>query len=88
MCCRGNLRFKALKRKKLCCWLYIARWQKLKSALIDKRSRLGETQTLQQFSRDADEADAWVADKLQTATDDSYKDPSNIQVVSYFFHVN
>nr|CAB3266545.1 spectrin alpha chain, non-erythrocytic 1 [Phallusia mammillata] len=57
----------------------LIRWQKLKSALIDKRSRLGETQTLQQFSRDADEAEAWIADKLQTASDDSYKDPSNIQ---------
>ena len=31
------------------------RWQHLKEALIEKRSKLGESQTLQQFSRDADE---------------------------------
>lgn len=31
------------------------RWCKLKEALIEKRSKLGESQTLQQFSRDADE---------------------------------
>ena len=49
-------------------------------ALIDKRSRLGETQSLQQFSRDADEANAWINEKLQTTLDESYKDPTNIQV--------
>ena len=31
------------------------RWGNLKEALIEKRSKLGESQTLQQFSRDADE---------------------------------
>jgi len=31
------------------------RWADLKEALIEKRSKLGESQTLQQFSRDADE---------------------------------
>ena len=50
-------------------------------ALIDKRSRLGETQSLQQFSRDADEANAWINEKLQTTLDESYKDPANIQVI-------
>merc|ERR1739838_256354 len=55
------------------------RWEKLKAALIDKRSKLGETQSLQQFSRDADEADAWMVDKLQHATDSCYKDAANIQ---------
>jgi len=54
----------------------------LKAALIDKRSRLGENRTLQQFSRDADEAEAWIAEKLETAEDDSYKDPSHIQVLT------
>lgn len=54
----------------------------MKAALIDKRSRLGENRTLQQFSRDADEAEAWIAEKLETAEDDSYKDPSHIQVLT------
>jgi spectrin alpha len=29
----------------------LSRWEDLKEALIEKRSKLGESQTLQQFSR-------------------------------------
>lgn len=50
--------------------------------MIEKRSKLGESQTLQQFSRDVDEIEAWISEKLQTATDESYKDPTNIQVLT------
>lgn len=57
----------------------LARWQDLKLALIDKRSKLGESQTLQQFSRDADEIENWMLEKLQLAEEESYKDPANIQ---------
>lgn len=49
--------------------------------MIEKRSKLGESQTLQQFSRDVDEIEAWISEKLQTASDESYKDPTNIQVL-------
>ena len=56
------------------------RWSQLKEALIDNRSKLGEAQTLQQFSRDADEMENWLQEKLQIAMDESYKDPTNIQV--------
>jgi endogenous inhibitor of DNA gyrase (YacG/DUF329 family) len=52
----------------------------LKDALIENRSKLGEAQTLQQFSRDADEMENWLQEKLQIASDESYKDPANIQV--------
>ncbi|RWS03708.1 hypothetical protein B4U79_02448, partial [Dinothrombium tinctorium] len=45
----------------------------------DQRSKLGESQTLQQFSRDADEIENWIAEKVQVAMDESYKDPANIQ---------
>ncbi|XP_023696436.2 spectrin alpha chain, non-erythrocytic 1 isoform X2 [Paramormyrops kingsleyae] len=55
------------------------RWRRLKAKMIEKRSKLGESQTLQQFSRDVDEIEAWISEKLQTATDESYKDPTNIQ---------
>ncbi|XP_060065678.1 spectrin alpha chain-like isoform X1 [Ylistrum balloti] len=55
------------------------RWTNLKDALIDNRSKLGEAQTLQQFSRDADEMENWLQEKLQIAMDESYKDPTNIQ---------
>ncbi|XP_076321230.1 spectrin alpha chain-like isoform X2 [Tachypleus tridentatus] len=55
------------------------RWHHLKEALIEKRSKLGESQTLQQFSRDADEIENWIGEKLQMVMDESYKDPANIQ---------
>lgn len=55
------------------------RWQNLKEALLANRERLGEAQSLQQFSRDVDEMEIWITEKLQTALDESYKDPSNIQ---------
>ncbi|XP_013112769.1 spectrin alpha chain isoform X1 [Stomoxys calcitrans] len=57
----------------------LERWRHLKDGLITKRSRLGDEQTLQQFSRDADEIENWIAEKLQLATEESYKDPANIQ---------
>lgn len=57
----------------------LERWKHLKDAMIEKRSKLGESQTLQQFSRDADEIENWMAEKLQMAMDESYKDPANIQ---------
>jgi spectrin alpha len=57
----------------------LSRWQKLKEALIEKRSKLGESQTLQQFSRDADEIENWMLEKLQLAEEETYKDPANIQ---------
>ncbi|XP_072162112.1 spectrin alpha chain [Bemisia tabaci] len=57
----------------------LERWQHLKEALFKKRFKLGESQTLQQFSRDADELENWIAEKLQLATEESYKDPANIQ---------
>lgn len=47
--------------------------------MIEKRSRLGESQTLQQFSRDADEIETWITEKLQTASEETYKDSANIQ---------
>ncbi|KAF7280660.1 alpha spectrin isoform X1 [Rhynchophorus ferrugineus] len=61
------------------CNQVLERWHHLKDALIEKRSKLGESQTLQQFSRDADEIENWIAEKLQLATEESYKDPANIQ---------
>jgi len=57
----------------------LARWSDLKDALIKKRAELGESQTLQQFSRDADEIENWMLEKLQLAEEESYKDHANIQ---------
>merc|ERR1719273_2311559 len=57
----------------------LERWEKPKEALIEKRAQLGEHQTLQQFSRDADEIETWMLEKLQLAQEENYKDPANIQ---------
>lgn len=54
------------------------RWSTLKSALNQRRSKLGESQSLQQFQREAEEAEAWIAEKMQIADDESYKDPTNL----------
>ncbi|KAK6020313.1 spectrin repeat-containing domain protein, partial [Ostertagia ostertagi] len=59
--------------------MILDRWERLKSALIEKRSKLGESQTLQQFSRDADEIENWIAEKFQVAQEENYRDPTNIQ---------
>ena len=44
-----------------------------------KRAQLGKSQTLQQFSKDADEIETWTLEKLQLAEEENYKDPANIQ---------
>ncbi len=57
-----------------------ARWAMLRQALLEHRSKLGESQTLQDFSRDADEVEAWIVEKLQATSDETVKDAANIQV--------
>jgi len=59
--------------------LVLERWQKLRQALLEHRSKLGESQTLQDFSRDADEVEAWIVEKLQATSDETVKDAANIQ---------
>lgn len=34
---------------------------------------------VQYFKRDADELEGWIYEKLQAASDESYKDPTNLQ---------
>lgn len=48
--------------------------------MMEYRSRLGESQTLQDFSRDAEEIEAWIADKLTAASDEPMKETQNLQV--------
>lgn len=57
----------------------LQRWLKLKNAMLEQKAKLGEAQSLQSFIRDADEIEIWMNDKLQTALDESYKDPTNVQ---------
>ena len=61
------------------------RWATLKAALVERRSKLGESKTIHQFSRDAEDIEAWVSEKLQTVLDESYKDPTNLQVTKHIW---
>ena len=38
-----------------------------------------DSRRFQYFRRDADELESWIKEKLQTASDESYKDPTNLQ---------
>ncbi|CAF1062161.1 unnamed protein product, partial [Didymodactylos carnosus] len=59
--------------------IVLDRWTRLRLAMMDYRSRLGESQTLQDFSRDAEEIEAWIADKLAAASDEPVKESQNLQ---------
>jgi len=61
------------------CAQVLDRWARLKDAMIEKRSKLNESQTLQQFSRDADEVESWIQEKQATALGSSVRDATNIQ---------
>ncbi|CAI8008734.1 Spectrin alpha chain, non-erythrocytic 1 [Geodia barretti] len=56
----------------------LARWSRLKSQLALWRGKLGQSLSFQQFKREADEAEAWVEVKMQVASEDSYKDPTDL----------
>ncbi len=64
------------------------RWQKLKAALVERRSKLGESQNIQQVTRDAEDIEAWISEKLQSVQDESYMDPSNLQVNTWCIYLN
>jgi spectrin alpha len=44
-----------------------------------RKVKLSEALKLQQFLRDVDEAEAWIQEKMQSAKDMSYRDPTNLQ---------
>ena len=52
----------------------------LLSKAKQRLSRLEESLSLQQFLRDAEEAKNWISEKSKIAGDESYKDPSNLEV--------
>jgi hypothetical protein len=52
----------------MCLWIF--KWKALLRGFI----------FFQYFKRDADELESWIYEKLQAASDESYKDPTNLQV--------
>ena len=65
----------------------LERWQKLREALLEHRFKLTESQTLSDFSKDADELEVWLVEKKQGLSDDNIKDATNIQVIIIFFFI-
>lgn len=51
----------------------LERRSELQQHSADRRSMLEDSRRLQQLNRDADEAKAWINEKLKTASDESYK---------------
>lgn len=63
----------------------LERYSNFKQTCQDRRRKLEDSRRYQYFKRDADELESWIYEKLQTASDESYKDPTNLQV-SYKFY--
>lgn len=62
----------------------LKRYAEFKVATQSRRKRLEDAKRLFQFKRDADEVVVWINDKLQIASDESFKDTSNLQVARMF----
>lgn len=56
------------------------RYAAFKQACSDRKAMLEDSRRYQYFKRDADELESWIMEKLQTASDESYRDPTNLQV--------
>lgn len=58
----------------------LGRYAAFKAACRDRKNNLEDSRRYQYFKRDADELESWINEKLQTASDESYRDPTNLQV--------
>uniref|UniRef100_A0A673FR61 Spectrin alpha, non-erythrocytic 1 n=1 Tax=Sinocyclocheilus rhinocerous TaxID=307959 RepID=A0A673FR61_9TELE len=56
------------------------RYHRFKELSSVRRQKLEDSYRFQFFRRDADELEKWIQEKLQIASDENYKDPSNLQV--------
>ena len=57
----------------------LGRYQQFRQEARTKRELLEDSRRFQYFKRDADELESWINEKLQAASDESYKDPTNLQ---------
>ncbi|MPC51704.1 Spectrin alpha chain [Portunus trituberculatus] len=57
----------------------LSRYSQFRSEARQKRDKLEDSRRFQYFKRDADELESWIHEKLQAASDESYKDPTNLQ---------
>ena len=61
----------------------LRRYAEFKEATRLKRLRLEEAKRYHQWKRDVDECEIWINEKLQIASDESFKDATNLQVSSF-----
>lgn len=61
----------------------LARYQELQAKSLQRRQKLEQAKLLQLFQRDASGLEAWIGDKTGIASDESYKDRRNLQVLYY-----
>jgi len=61
----------------------LGRYALFKDATKAKRQKLEDARRFMYFKRDGDELESWIHEKLQTASDESYRDPTNLQVLPY-----
>ena len=63
-------------------------YSQFKDLAKNKRDRLEEARQFQYFKRDADELEIWILEKLQTASEESFRDPTNLQVILFGLFVS
>ena len=61
------------------CQGVLDRRDKVKQAAIQRNNKLHDSKNYQQFLRNTREVFAWISEKMQIATDESYRDPTNLQ---------
>nr|CAD7256488.1 unnamed protein product [Timema shepardi] len=57
----------------------VSRKDRLKESSMARRRHLQESKQLQQFLRNMYEVEGWIHQKQQVASDENYRDPSNLQ---------
>ena len=58
----------------------LQRYAAFREATRLRRNRLEDARRFMYFKRDADELESWINEKLQTASDENFRDPTNLQV--------
>ena len=56
-----------------------SRRRRLMERATERAAKLADSYKRQQFDRDCDEMVSWMTEKLKTAKDESYLDPTNIR---------
>ena len=58
----------------------LRRYADFKLATKERKKRLEDAKLLCQFKRDGDEVEIWIEEKMKVASDQSFKEPINLQV--------